>query len=152
LRHTPTSVASMPETKTRRKKMTSTYYHKLTPLAEITYQLTKRLHKAGLMKARWARRLTRIIQYKSFYYAWPADKRTRHRRVLLKMQGFCEECGCDDVNLLTVDHITELADGGTDTLSNKQMLCRVCHVKKTKKSQQKRNVRNQKKILLTKKK
>ena len=50
----------------------------------------------------------------------------------LRAAGKCEGCGA---KLKTgegeVDHIVEAHDGGEPTLSNAQVLCRVCHAEKT---------------------
>lgn len=32
---------------------------------------------------------------------------------------------------LAIDHVVELADGGTDDLGNLQLLCHICHLAKT---------------------
>lgn len=44
----------------------------------------------------------------------------------------CVQCGADGrTTQLFCDHITPVAEGGTDTLSNAQMLCKSCHDPKT---------------------
>jgi 5-methylcytosine-specific restriction endonuclease McrA len=45
----------------------------------------------------------------------------------------CNLCGYDqDESNLNVDHIMPLALGGSDAVTNLQILCKVCHIKKDK--------------------
>ena len=56
-------------------------------------------------------------------------KRERLRAQAFKMYGkTCNYCG--DIGQ-EVDHVTELAAGGEDSIENLQVLCRACHKAKT---------------------
>lgn len=46
------------------------------------------------------------------------------------MNNHCNECG--STNRLEVDHIVNVAEGGSSDLSNLQLLCHECHDDKTK--------------------
>ncbi|MBM9615321.1 HNH endonuclease [Desulfobulbus rhabdoformis] len=66
-------------------------------------------------------------------------KRIRLR--ILKRDGYlCQECQrMGRVTMATdVDHVTPLADGGTDDDKNLQSLCGVCHKKKTREENSRR--------------
>lgn len=65
------------------------------------------------------------------------DTRRWQRKALLNRSGGrCENCG-DELNLIhgdpkqaTRDHIVPRCEGGSDQMSNLQILCRVCNVAK----------------------
>ena len=44
----------------------------------------------------------------------------------------CHCCGCDDVDLLEIDHIVPFSQGGPDDETNLQVLCRDCNSDKGK--------------------
>lgn len=48
---------------------------------------------------------------------------------LTRSKGACERCGSPGP--LEVDHIVPLRDGGANTRSNLQVLCKPCHLAKT---------------------
>lgn len=53
----------------------------------------------------------------------------KRRKGLLRAGGYkCAYCGFK--SLLTIDHITPLSKGGTNTASNLQILCKDCNNKK----------------------
>ena len=65
------------------------------------------------------------------------------RRILLETEGYyCKACGCEVHDVYGVgrnsptkahaDHIVALADGGTHDISNIQILCRGCNLRKGK--------------------
>lgn len=111
---------------------------KLTWGCEVIYRVTKQLKKLGLISNIKASRIVRICHYRSIHLGYPTKRQTRHRRILLRYQGFCERCGCHEKTKLTVDHIKPLSVGGKDTLGNKQLLCRPCHKTKTIRGNKKR--------------
>lgn len=50
------------------------------------------------------------------------------KRSLIEERGpACEICGYDNVKILQVHHIKEKKNGGTDELTNLQLLCPNCH-------------------------
>ena len=50
------------------------------------------------------------------------------KRSLIEERGpVCEICGYDNAKILQVHHIKEKKDGGTDELTNLQLLCPNCH-------------------------
>lgn len=58
--------------------------------------------------------------------------RAERRRLNLRGFGQCAECGVwRNAEVLEVDHIVAIADGGSDTRANLQLLCHGCHVGKT---------------------
>lgn len=60
--------------------------------------------------------------------AWRALK----RKAIRAFGNYCARCEADgDEVQLELDHITPVAEGGTDTLDNTQLLCRSCHQPKT---------------------
>lgn len=42
-------------------------------------------------------------------------------------KGICERCGNNNYNILQVHHIIQRKDGGSDDLSNLELLCPNCH-------------------------
>ncbi|MCL8207737.1 MAG: HNH endonuclease [Actinomycetia bacterium] len=56
------------------------------------------------------------------------DKKRRRNRLYRMYGKRCQQCG--KTNSLTVDHIIPLSQGGTNALSNLQILCRACNQKK----------------------
>ncbi len=42
--------------------------------------------------------------------------------------GVCERCGYDNYTILQIHHIVERHKGGTDDLSNLELLCSNCHM------------------------
>ena len=59
------------------------------------------------------------------------EKWMRLRAVALKTQPYCGVCHTTED--LTVDHIVPLSNGGTSTIDNCQVLCRVHNSKKSNK-------------------
>jgi len=57
----------------------------------------------------------------------------RLRRTAIRVFGNeCARCGADGADVrLELDHIIPVAEGGTDTLDNAQLLCGPCHQPKT---------------------
>lgn len=61
--------------------------------------------------------------------------RDKHRKLIAKDQPPCYRCGREinyqahhlDPNSFTIDHITPLSRGGTDTLDNLAACCRKCN-------------------------
>ncbi len=111
---------------------------KTTKTCERVYKVLKFLWKYKIISLRKRQCLMNACKYKSFL-AYALNAHTIHRRVMLKYQPFCERCGCDEKRLLTIDHIKPLSAGGSNTLGNKQVLCKHCHDKKTKRSNIKQN-------------
>lgn len=62
---------------------------------------------------------------------------TRRSRIMSRDCGLCQQCKREGRLQLAeqVDHIRELADGGTDDDSNLEALCGDCHKAKTARSQ-----------------
>lgn len=64
--------------------------------------------------------------------------RTRRRSIspgqrarIYKRDGYrCVECGCDDEELLTIDHRVPVAKGGTNEDANLQTMCQPCNQRK----------------------
>jgi 5-methylcytosine-specific restriction enzyme A len=54
------------------------------------------------------------------------------RKYVLERDNYqCQSCGIKNTEAeLNIDHITALAKGGSDDLSNLQVLCRQCNQKK----------------------
>lgn len=65
----------------------------------------------------------------------PGDWKSRRARVIRRAGNQCEACGTSGVKL-EVDHIVNVAEGGTHALTNLQALCRPCHQAKTRAEQQ----------------
>lgn len=66
--------------------------------------------------------------------AWPdRDKRRKNDRARRKLKiGRTSRCSiCGAMDSLERDHIVPLAEGGSDTISNLQILCKGCHRTKT---------------------
>ena len=61
---------------------------------------------------------------------------THSKRELDEWRKWHRYCGCE------VDHIKEVADGGTDDRTNLRVLCHGCHVAKTKDEAYKRRQTN----------
>lgn len=61
-------------------------------------------------------------------------------QVLARDAGLCQVCKAAGRLTLAaeVDHIRELADGGSDDAANLQAICRPCHVDKSTRAQQRR--------------
>lgn len=58
------------------------------------------------------------------------DRVSGYRKILIELLG--NKCKtCDSVVRLELDHIVPVKDGGENTFSNLQVLCSVCHRKKT---------------------
>ena len=56
---------------------------------------------------------------------------TRSRKRIAERDGYlCQDCG-RVVAVFEIDHIIPLSAGGSDTDSNKQLLCRTCHLTKS---------------------
>ena len=51
------------------------------------------------------------------------------RKALLKPDSKCAFCGASE--LLVIDHIIPVANGGLNIVSNVQILCRTCNIKKS---------------------
>jgi len=56
-------------------------------------------------------------------------ERMRRRHELFRAQPFCQHCG-EAVSTVR-DHVTPLAEGGTEADANTQALCDACHDRKT---------------------
>jgi 5-methylcytosine-specific restriction enzyme A len=56
-------------------------------------------------------------------------ERMRRRYALLRAQPFCQHCG--EAVASVRDHVTPLAEGGTEDDANTQALCDACHDRKT---------------------
>jgi 5-methylcytosine-specific restriction endonuclease McrA len=54
------------------------------------------------------------------------DSQALKQRLLQARGKACERCGYSDVNILTVHHVIRRSDGGTDELSNLELLCPNC--------------------------
>lgn len=65
---------------------------------------------------------------------------TKRERILKRDSGLCQACKAAGRLKLAfeVDHIVELADGGTDDDTNLQSLCVECHKDKTERSKRAR--------------
>ena len=63
----------------------------------------------------------------------PGDWKTRRAAVIARAGGLCQACGSE--RPLEVDHIVNVAEGGTHELDNLQALCHPCHSIKTKAEQ-----------------
>jgi 5-methylcytosine-specific restriction protein A len=61
---------------------------------------------------------------------YPADWANRRREVIARASGQCEEPGCISAGT-EVDHIKNIANGGTHDLNNLRLLCSPCHKQKT---------------------
>lgn len=57
-------------------------------------------------------------------------KKTR-MQVIARDGGICKACGEIVTEYHQIDHIVPKREGGTDELSNLQLLCRPCHSAKT---------------------
>jgi len=54
------------------------------------------------------------------------------RRAIREYGNQCARCGADGEDVrLELDHRIPVAEGGTDTLDNAQLLCPMCHAPKT---------------------
>ena len=106
---------------------------KVSKTCERAYVVLKFLWKYKIISLRKRQCLMNVCKYKSFL-GYALRTHNVHRRVLLKFQPYCERCGCDKKELLTIDHIKPTAKGGKNTLGNKQVLCKHCHDKKTRRS------------------
>lgn len=66
----------------------------------------------------------------SFYKGTGFGDLTFFKKTLIEKNGaYCEMCGEADIPL-QVDHIVPISKGGLDDISNMQLLCYECHVKK----------------------
>jgi 5-methylcytosine-specific restriction protein A len=50
---------------------------------------------------------------------------------LLRAADFKCQCGCDDLESLQIDHIVPVWAGGSNDITNGQVLCVDCHTVKT---------------------
>lgn len=57
--------------------------------------------------------------------------RRLRQAVLLRDKYTCRYCGRVSIEDMDVDHIINLASGGTDDMANLQTLCKSCHKRKT---------------------
>lgn len=74
----------------------------------------------------------RIVNYSSdsFYKGVGFGDLTFFKEALIEKNGaYCEMCGQTDVPL-QVDHIIPISKGGLNEISNMQLLCYECHMKK----------------------
>lgn len=70
---------------------------------------------------------------------WQGDRRTstsawrRLKAAVIRRDGNqCSRCGADGKLVrLDLDHIVNVASGGTDSADNARLLCRACHTPKT---------------------
>lgn len=77
----------------------------------------------------WWMKYQQMLFYKDFDIVFGMrQKHKRHKAYLLRLQKVCQECGSD--KNLTVDHIFPLSLKGSDSISNKQLLCLGCNGKK----------------------
>lgn len=61
-------------------------------------------------------------------------KRNAKNKLFTKQEGKCNLCKFDlDITLSPLDHIKPLALGGSNEISNLQLICIPCHSGKTKK-------------------
>lgn len=60
-----------------------------------------------------------------------AEYNRNRKHLIYDLLEKCAQCGEDFVPRLQVDHIKPVAEGGTDSLDNLQVLCHNCHKKKT---------------------
>jgi len=54
----------------------------------------------------------------------------KRARIYERDQHRCVECGCDDPELLTIDHRVPITKGGTNKDDNLQTMCRPCNQQK----------------------
>jgi len=52
------------------------------------------------------------------------------KELLYKYKFSCVNCQCNDVKKLTIDHIFPVSKGGSDDISNLQIMCKSCNSKK----------------------
>lgn len=84
-----------------------------------------------MIKFTWKviRYIQRVCVYKSFNVPWGNNNKNKiwanKQRYLLRTQKVCQQCKTS--NNLTVDHIKPIKLGGTDRLSNLQLLCYRCN-------------------------
>jgi len=74
----------------------------------------------------------------------PGDWHKRRARILKRAGGHCEACGVEAK--LEVDHIVNVAEGGTHDLTNLQALCPDCHKAKTKAEQRRGHARRSQRL------
>lgn len=71
-----------------------------------------------------------FFEYDGFYSGTGFGDSTMFKHELVKKYGdYCQECGQTGIPL-QVDHIVPISKGGADDLSNMQLLCYDCHMKK----------------------
>lgn len=103
------------------------------PWLERLYTITKWLRNHHILTNRQQKYIINLFQYRSHFIASAlTDTHQQHRRRLLVAYGRCARCGEPEWKRLTVDHIIAKADGGSNSIMNKQLLCVSCHKKKTK--------------------
>jgi 5-methylcytosine-specific restriction enzyme A len=69
----------------------------------------------------------------------PGDWKSRRAKVIGRAGGNCEACGAE--GKLEVDHVVNVAEGGTHDLTNLQALCLACHTAKTRAEQRRGQAR-----------
>jgi 5-methylcytosine-specific restriction enzyme A len=74
----------------------------------------------------------------------PGDWKRRRKVILRRASGHCETCGAG--GKLEVDHIVNVAEGGTHELTNLQALCLACHAAKTKAEQRRGHARRSQRV------
>lgn len=93
---------------------------------ELVISLLRLFMRARLISRRHYYYLCYLVLYKDFWISQAAHSRQqRHLRILIRRDGQCVYCGSTEN--LTQDHVIPRARGGSNSLSNKQLLCAPCN-------------------------